>query len=224
MPTIAAAPFPYEFPAHGLALIVIDMQRDFLEPGGFGEAWGTTWRRWRRLFLRCVSSSTASVPSDGPLSIRKKPIALISRTARRPNASVVSLGCVSATPARWDASSLPVNRATTLCQLWRHSRARAVLEKPGKGAFYRTNLQELLTAMNVTHLIMAGVTTEVCVQTTMREANDRGYECLLVEDATASYFPTFKQATLDMIRAQGAIVGWTATAADVLRALEQCQA
>jgi nicotinamidase-related amidase len=72
-----------------------------------------------------------------------------------------------------------------------------VLEKPGKGAFYRTNLQELLTAMHVTHLIMAGVTTEVCVQTTIREANDRGYECLLVEDATASYFPAFKQATLD---------------------------
>jgi len=63
--------------------------------------------------------------------------------------------------------------------------------------FYRTNLQELLTAMHVTHLIMAGVTTEVCVQTTIREANDRGYECLLVEDATASYFPAFKQATLD---------------------------
>jgi len=99
-----------------------------------------------------------------------------------------------------------------------------VLEKPGKGAFYRTNLQELLTAMNVTHLILAGVTTEVCVQTTMREANDRGYECLLVEDATASYFPAFKQATLEMIRAQGAIVGWTATTADVLRALEQCEA
>ena len=96
-----------------------------------------------------------------------------------------------------------------------------VLEKPGKGAFYHTNLLELLTAMNVTHLILAGVTTEVCVQTTMREANDRGYECLLVEDATASYFPAFKQAALDMIRAQGAIVGWTATAADVLRALEQ---
>ena len=76
---------------------------------------------------------------------------------------------------------------------------------------------------DVTHLILAGVTTEVCVQTTMREANDRGYECLLVEDATASYVPVFKQATLDMIRAQGAIVGWTATAADVLRALEQCQ-
>jgi nicotinamidase-related amidase len=96
----------------------------------------------------------------------------------------------------------------------------AVIEKPGSGAFYRTNLQELLMARHVTHLIMAGVTMEVCVQTTMREANDRGYECLLVEGATASYFPALKQATLEMIRAQGAIVGWTATAANVLRALE----
>ena len=95
-----------------------------------------------------------------------------------------------------------------------------MLEKPGKGAFYHTNLQELLNSLGVTHLIFAGVTTEVCIQTTMREANDRGYECLLVEDATASYFPAFKQATLEMIRAQGAIVGWTATADDVLRALE----
>jgi nicotinamidase-related amidase len=64
------------------------------------------------------------------------------------------------------------------------------------------------------------VTTEVCVQTTMREANDGGYECVLVEDATESYFPEFKAATLDMVRAQGAIVGWTATVDEVLAALE----
>ncbi len=74
----------------------------------------------------------------------------------------------------------------------------------------------------VSHLIITGVTTEVCVQTTMREANDRGIECLLVEDATASYFPDFKQATLEMIRAQGGIVGWTATAAEVLQGLKSC--
>ena len=62
----------------------------------------------------------------------------------------------------------------------------------------------------ISHLILAGVTTEVCVQTTMREANDRGYECLLIEDATESYVPEFKRATLEMVRAQGALVGWTA--------------
>jgi biuret amidohydrolase len=85
-----------------------------------------------------------------------------------------------------------------------------VIVKPGKGAFWATPLDDLLRGQGITHLILAGVTTEVCVQTTMREANDRGYECLLIEDATESYVPAFKQATLEMVRAQGGIVGWTA--------------
>ena len=94
-----------------------------------------------------------------------------------------------------------------------------VIAKPGKGAFYATPLQDELKRRGVTHLLVTGVTTEVCVQTTMREANDRGYECLLVEDGTESYFPEFKKATLDMVRAQGGIVGWTATTAQILPAL-----
>ena len=95
-----------------------------------------------------------------------------------------------------------------------------VIDKPGKGAFYATGLGEILRDRGVTHLVFGGVTTEVCVQTTMREANDRGYECLLAEDATESYFPEFKAATLAMIRAQGGIVGWTATTDDVVAALD----
>ena len=94
-----------------------------------------------------------------------------------------------------------------------------VIVKPGKGAFWATPLDEMLRWRGVTHLIFAGVTTEVCVQTTMREANDRGYDCLLVDDATESYFPAFKQATLEMVRAQGAIVGWTAPFAALRAAL-----
>ena len=82
-----------------------------------------------------------------------------------------------------------------------------VIDKPGKGMFYATDMQGRLDALRVTHLVFAGVTTEVCVQTSMREANDRGFECLLVEDATESYFPAFKTAALEMIKAQGAIVG-----------------
>ncbi len=84
-----------------------------------------------------------------------------------------------------------------------------VVDKPGKGMFYATGVNDLLKANAITHLVFAGVTTEVCVQTSMREANDRGYECLLIEDATASYFPRFKASAMEMIRAQGAIVGWT---------------
>jgi nicotinamidase-related amidase len=93
-----------------------------------------------------------------------------------------------------------------------------VIDKPGKGAFYATQLQERLAALGIRTLIFAGVTTEVCVQTTMREANDRGYDCLLAEDSTESYFPAFKQAALEMIRAQGAIVGWTAPTRAIVEA------
>jgi nicotinamidase-related amidase len=94
-----------------------------------------------------------------------------------------------------------------------------VIDKPGKGAFYGTTLGQVLKERGTTHLLFAGVTTEVCVQTTMREANDRGYQCLLIEDATESYFAEFKRATLDMIRAQGAIVGWTASLTTLIDAL-----
>jgi nicotinamidase-related amidase len=90
---------------------------------------------------------------------------------------------------------------------------------PGKGAFYATPLQDLLAAHGIAQLLFAGVTTAACVQTTMREANDRGYECRPAEDATERYFPDFKHATLDMIRAAGAIVGWTATIDDIMAAL-----
>ena len=99
-----------------------------------------------------------------------------------------------------------------------------VIDKPGKGAFYATRLADVLRAHGITHLIIAGVTTEVCVQTTMREANDRGFECLLIEDATESYFPEFKASTLAMIRAQGGIVGWTAPLSALEAALETAAA
>ena len=95
-----------------------------------------------------------------------------------------------------------------------------VIVKPGKGAFCRTNLEEILQKEKITHLLITGVTTEVCVQTTMREANDRGYECLLIEDATASYFPEFKASTIEMLRAQCGIIGWTADADAVISAVK----
>ncbi|MGZ3238561.1 MAG: cysteine hydrolase family protein, partial [Burkholderiaceae bacterium] len=94
-----------------------------------------------------------------------------------------------------------------------------VIVKPGKGAFYATELQSILQTEKITHLIFAGVTTEVCVQTSMREANDRGYECLLIEDATESYFPEYKKTTVEMLRAQGGIVGWTAQFEQLLEAI-----
>ena len=94
-----------------------------------------------------------------------------------------------------------------------------VIDKPGKGAFYGTSLDHILHAQGITSLIVAGVTTEVCVQTTVREANDRGYECLVLEDCTASYFPHFHTTTLEMITAQGGIIGWVGTSASLISAL-----
>ncbi len=221
MPTIAAAPFPYEIPERGLALMVIDMQRDFLEPGGFGEALGNN-----------VAPLAAIVPTVHRLleGFRAYRLPVIhTKEAHRPDLS----DCPPAKRQRGNARLRigdpgPMGRiliagepGNEIVPALAPLPDEPVIEKPGKGAFFRTNLQEMLTAMRVTHVIFAGVTTEVCVQTTMREANDRGYECLLVEDATASYFPAFKQATLEMIQAQGAIVGWTATADHVLQALER---
>lgn len=219
MPRIAANPFDYTFTRRNTALVIIDMQRDFLEPGGFGETLGndvsllapvvpatqTLLEAARAAGLTIVHTKEAHKAdlSDCPPAKRERgscklrigdigPMGRI-LVAGEPGSDIVA-----------DLAPLP---------------GEIVIEKPGKGAFYGTGLNEILSSHAVSHLIFSGVTTEVCVQTTMREANDRGYECLLVEECTGSYFPHFKQATLEMIRAQGAIVGWTAPLADVVAAL-----
>jgi hypothetical protein len=94
-----------------------------------------------------------------------------------------------------------------------------VVDKPGKGAFHATDLDAMLKNRGITQLIVCGVTTEVCVNTTVREANDRGYECLVVEDCVGSYFPKFQEMGLRMIKAQGGIFGWVASSEAVIAAL-----
>jgi len=219
MAQIAASPYPYSFDPATIALIVIDMQRDFVEPGGFGAALGND-----------VTLLTRIVPTVRRLldGFRSHHLPIIhTREAHKPDLS----DCPPAKRNRGNASlrigdTGPMGRILIAGepgnQIVPELAPRAgeiVIDKPGKGAFYATDLQARLKALGTTHLVFAGVTTEVCVQTSMREANDRGYECLLAEDATESYFPQFKQATLDMIRAQGAIVGWTAPTEAIVAAL-----
>jgi nicotinamidase-related amidase len=219
MSVIDADPYAFEFPAGKLGLIVIDMQRDFVEPGGFGATLGND--------VRPVAAIVPTVRKllDGARAA-KLPI-IHTRECHRPDLS----DCPPAKLARGKPSLRigdpgPMGRiliagepgADIVSELAALP-GEIVIDKPGKGAFYGTTLDETLTGLGITHLLFAGVTTEVCVQTTMREANDRGYDCLLVEDCTESYFPEFKRAALDMIRAQGAIVGWTAPLAKVLPAL-----
>jgi nicotinamidase-related amidase len=215
MITIDALPGPFSFePAH-TALVMIDMQRDFIEPGGFGATLGND-----------VSLLKPVVPAAAELIAwcRENGILVIhTQECHRPDLS----DCPPAKRLRGKPSLRigdpgPMGRILILGEPGAGfvpellpQDGDLVIAKPGKGAFYGTNLDEELAQRGITHLIFGGVTTEVCVQTTMREANDRGYECLLIEEATGSYFPEFKQAAIEMIRAQGGIVGWTARLADL---------
>jgi nicotinamidase-related amidase len=221
MATVKAKPYDYEFFPDKTALVVIDMQRDFIEPGGFGDTLGNN-----------VKLLAAIVPTVKKLldTCRKAGVTIIhTREAHRPDLSdlpaaklkrgnpKLRIGDQSAM-GRILIAGEPGNDIVAGCA---PLPGEIVIDKPGKGAFYATSLGDILRLRGTTHLLLAGVTTEVCVQTTMREANDRGYECLLIEDATESYFPEFKKAAMDMIRAQGAIVGWTATADQLAASLHK---
>lgn len=220
MADIKALPFSFPLRRESVALIVIDMQRDFAEPGGFGESLGND-----------VSYVTAIVSDVKRLieGFRAAGLPVIhTQECHRPDLSDLPPAKRNrGTPTLRIGDVGPMGRilisgepGTAILPELAPIDGEIVIEKPGKGAFYATPLGETLKARGIEQLVFAGVTTEVCVQTTMREANDRGYECLLVEEATASYFPQFKQAALDMIRAQGGIVGWTAHLDDVLEAID----
>jgi nicotinamidase-related amidase len=218
---VQAEPYPFTIPSwQQTALVVIDMQRDFMEEGGFGAALGNDVARlqvivptlqrlfaaWRARGLTMIHTQEGHRPdlSDCPPAkrLRGKPGLRIGDVG--PMGRILVLG----EPGNDFVAEL------------KPQPGEIVLPKPGKGAFCETGFDSILKERGITHLLITGVTTEVCVQTTMREANDRGYECLLVEDATESYFPEFKAATLAMVRAQGGIVGWTAPAGAVISALE----
>ena len=219
MITVNAQPFEFPMPLQHTALVLIDMQRDFVEAGGFGAALGndvrplqaivptlqTVLNRWRALGGCVVHTREGHLPdlSDCPPA---------KRTRGSPALRIGDPGPMGRLLVRGEAGHAIVPALAP-------QPGEVVIDKPGKGAFYQTPLQAALEARGITHLLITGVTTEVCVQTTMREANDRGYECLLLEDCTESYFPAFKAATLSMVRAQGAIVGWTAPSSALLDAL-----
>jgi biuret amidohydrolase len=219
MGSIAANPFDFTFDPATTALIVIDMQRDFIEPGGFGASLGND-----------VSLLQAIVPTVAALIAGFRAAGLPVIHTRECHAADLS----DCPPAKRDrgATSLRIGDPGPMGRVLIAGEPGAeiipelaplpgeiVIDKPGKGAFYATDLGDILSQRGIRQLVFAGVTTEVCVQTTMREANDRGYEGLLASDATESYFPAFKQAAIAMITAQGGIVGWAAPTAAILEAL-----
>jgi nicotinamidase-related amidase len=219
MALVAARPFPLALDPATTALIVIDMQRDFMEPGGFGATLGNDVS-----LLRAIIPATAQLIAG----FRAAGLPVIhTRECHRPD-----LSDLPPTKRNRGNPDLRIGDPGPMGRILIAGEPGAgiipelapipgeiVIDKPGKGAFYATSLGADLALLGTRTLVFAGVTTEVCVQTTMREANDRGFECLLAEDATESYFPHFKAATLEMIRAQGAIVGWTATVDQIVAAL-----
>jgi len=221
---IAAQPYPLALDPARTALLLIDMQRDFLEPGGFGAMLGNDVSRLR----------SAIAPCQRLLDVARKAGMLVihTREGHRPDLSDAPPAKLTRGPGPMRIGDAgPMGRI-----LIRGEPGHAivpelmplpdepVLDKPGKGAFYQTDLSLLLANRGIASLIVAGVTTEVCVHTTVREANDRGFECLVVSDAVASYFPQFHRAALDMITAQGGIFGWVADAATLCAELARIDA
>lgn len=216
---IPALPFPYEFDLAHTALVIIDMQRDFIEPGGFGESLGNNVALLSAIVPACQAVLQAWRGAGGlVVHTREAHAADLSdcppakRLRGQPRLRIGDVGPMGRILVAGEPGNQIVAALAPLP-------GEIVLDKPGKGAFYATGLHETLQHAGITHLLFMGVTTEVCVQTSMREANDRGYDCLLLEDCTESYFPSFKAATVEMLRAQGAIVGWTAPSAAVLGAI-----
>ena len=215
----SAQPFAFGLALRHAALVIIDMQRDFVEPGGFGESLGNdvsllqaivptcvaVLAAWRRAGAFVVHTREAHLPdlSDCPVAKRER---------GSPSLRIGDVGPMGRILVAGEPGNQIIPELAPVA-------GELVIDKPGKGAFYATRLHQVLQDRGITQLVFMGVTTEVCVQTSMREANDRGYDGLLVEDGTESYFPHFKAATLEMITAQGAIVGWTATAASLIGAL-----
>ncbi len=208
---IDARPFAFELDPAQAAVVMIDMQRDFIEPGGFGETLGNDVS----LLQAAVEPAAALLRwarAHGILVIHTKEchrpdLADLPRAKRDRGAPSLRIG----DPGPMGRILVDGEPGSDFVAALAPEPGDIVIAKPGKGAFYGTTLGEILRLRGITQLLFGGVTTEVCVQTTMREANDRGYDCLLIDEATESYFPQFKAAAIEMIVAQGGIVGWVAS-------------
>jgi len=217
---IDAEPYEFDCDMDSVALLIIDMQRDFLEPGGFGAMLGNDVGQLRRTIEPNKALLTAWRTAGG--------LVIHTREGHRPDLTDLppakkirgrSTTCIG------DAG--PMGRILVrgeaghdiIPELYPAS-GEPVIDKPGKGAFFATDLHAILQNRGIQQLVVTGVTTEVCVNTTIREANDRGYDCLAVADCCGSYFPEFHDMGLRMIKAQGGIFGWVTNSEQILRALK----
>lgn len=216
---IIAEPEPIELDWSTTALLIIDMQRDFLEPGGFGETLANDVSQLARA-VKPIGAVLKAARDTGMLVIHTReghlpdlsdaPSAKIERGA--PSLRIGDPGPMGRILIRGEAGHDIIPELYPLD-------SEVVIDKPGKGAFYATELSDVLEKCRIENLLVCGVTTEVCVNTTVREANDRGYRCVVISDGCASYFPEFHDMGLKMIKAQGGIFGWVTDSAAVLEAM-----
>lgn len=217
--TVEAEPYAFEFEPDACALLIIDMQRDFLEPGGFGEMLGNDVSQlrgtiepnkrllatWRARGWNVIHTREGHRPDLGCLPHAKK-------IRGRSPTTIGDQGPMGRILVRGEAGH------DIIPELYPQF-GEAVIDKPGKGAFFATDLGAILQNKGIKSLIVTGVTTEVCVNTTVREANDRGFECLVPSDCVGSYFPEFQEMGLKMIKAQSGIFGWVSDSDKILAAL-----
>jgi nicotinamidase-related amidase len=217
---VEATPYEYECLRDRTALLVIDMQRDFIEPGGFGELLGNDVNVMRYI-IEPIRRVLTAFRAAGMVVIH-------TREGHQPDLS----DCPPSKLARGRLSRrigdqgpngrilVRGERGHDIIEALRPLQGETVVDKRGKGSFYATDLDDLLRRRRIESLIVTGVTTEVCVHSTVREANDRGYECLVLSDCVQSYFPEFQRVALQMLSAQGGIFGWVSSSAQFLSALK----
>jgi nicotinamidase-related amidase len=217
---IPAKPNPFRFQPERTALLIIDMQNDFCAPGGFGELLGNDitptkaiiptiqelLAHCRRKGMMIIHTREGHLPdlSDCPPSKLRR--------SQGQGAGIGDKGPMGRILIRGEQGHAIVDELTPFP-------GEFIIDKPGKGAFYATPLEDILQEHGIESLILSGVTTHVCVHTTLREANDRGYECLMLEDATAAFDARDQEAAIRMVHQQGGIFGWTAATAELLIAL-----
>jgi nicotinamidase-related amidase len=221
MTSVRAEPYAFDFAPESVALMIIDMQRDFVDPGGFGEALGNDVSLLRK----------AIAPTKRVLNAARRAGILVIHTREGHRPDLTDLPSSKKTRGKLKTGigdKGPMGRILVrgeyghdIIDDLKPKAGEPVIDKPGKGAFYATDLDGVLKSSGIQQLIVCGVTTEVCVNTTVREANDRGYDCLVLEDCVGSYFPEFQEYALKMIKAQGGIFGWVSNSQEVLPVLSK---
>jgi biuret amidohydrolase len=221
MASVEAEPYAFEFDPATTALLMIDFQRDFVYPGGFGESLGND-----------TSPLLAALkPAERVLrACREAGMFIVhTREGHRPDLSDLPRAKYErGNPAIHIGDEGPMGRLLVrgsyghdIVEELYPVEGEPVVDKPGKGAFYATDLDTILRMRGIERVVACGVTTEVCVNTTVREANDRGYDALVLSDCVASYFPEFQRVALEMIKAQGGIFGWVSDSQRFLAGLRE---